>query len=1338
MKKIVLSLLTVFMFLSLSVVLVKANENATTVSLEDGVQIRTDGNNGLRWVANVENHVESNEYGFLFAKGDLAEVTVETVGVAEYVVDGVTAEEPVMSATMTKFPKSAAAQDISVVAYVLADGVYTYSNVVVRNLAEVAIAAKNTIDGEFVNAISEYVGENYKKTFTDAQGSLYYDNALYETNHLALAEEFIKDWNAKFGTELDAKTAFVTVSYDSPFRKSARSSGTDATTSGLYKFFNDEKMSVKWGWLLDYILEELKSGVGYDPCKYQIEVIRGAENTNTSNWYYGFNTVSYIQSIFNAKGTSAGSGQFKFENSPEKLTLISKYNNQVYTNGLYSKFIAKEGEIQLPAIAEKTGYTSKWMLGENSYVGNDNYVLEAETNYLFVRKYTPITYSVKFYNGEEQLTTLSTTYNVENEVTLPQLELDGYNFLGWYADPSLSGDSVTTITTGTTGDKIYYAKVEEATYANVNVTLDANGGYFPLEYASNIETLGEYSNTGLASGIYFCDTAVTSNNSLRWQYKALLQYDSSLNAYKVVAVDGATAGINTVATNAGVTWTHAIASSSIKVNTQYNVGDYIIFLKTPALKDKELKYIKTNDPSNAYPTSLNMVLSEPTSLIVPTHNYYTFTGWKSSVDDSVVTTYPGYSSNPGDITYTAQWVTQLQSVTVNFDTNGGAFVNYNTVDEAIADFLKDYNKARGKSHTIDTFYALGSWTEVSDASLFLYNETYKAKWTWLVNYIAGVAGGSNKAAFVNFYNYTSQSELNAANSNYIYCIAYELRGWVGQSKYSKNTNFVTADYSSASVQSAFNAANTLPTSYVYTDPCTLPKPFKQGYTFKGWYTNESLTGDAVTTYPGYYTNPGVITYFAKWSSSIVVTYDTDPFTEVDNSIQLNAAILGELVGNFVWESKNTSIATVDQTGLVTGVKEGTVDIYVYDSGDPSVNLTVSISVIAEGLSDIFSIISEAHNNQVYSRSQLGIGAGTPVYYTDIYGSVSKILFNDSLVIDTTYANSEVDDYNTMRSLEFVTVHYTGNMSTGADALANAKYFASDNSTSIHYTTGNDGVYQALTHDKGAWHAGDSASVDHVGYFTWNATGVAYDGADLLHIEWSASNDFYFEINGKKTSIKLPSTYNYSSRNTDHIFNSNGTISSQSDYTGGAFSNRSAESFFNDWGFPVKVVNGEYYMGTTWWCYSQVHEGRICASGGNLNSIGIESCVDKGSDLWYTWQKTAQLVAKLCYDNNLGLERIRPHHAYTAKDCPQPMLENNMEIWWEFMDLVKYEYELLTKFSNYTISFVSNNTEYVSNTGRVIKVPEDDTVVSYTITLTDKTTGVSNSVTYFSTIPGSEG
>ena len=1334
MKKVFLSLLTIFMVLSLSVVLVKAAEE-TTVALEDGVQIRTDGNNGLKWVANVENHVEGNEYGFLFAQGDLAEVTIDTANVVNKAVEGVTLEEPVMSATMVKFPKNAATQDISVVAYVLVDGIYTYSNVVVRNLAEVAVAAKNTIDGEFVNSVAQYVGENYKKTFTDAQGSLYFDNALYETNHKVLASEFINDWNTLFSTELVAESAFTGGSNSTWYKSAKTSSQTSWENSKLKEFFQNEAMYAKWGWLLNYIACELSTGTGHGFAVSQANaIINNVEDT--ANWYYSGHLCSFIMSTMCGDYASSGWGSFSFSKHPTVLGLIGNYNNTIYTKNQNCSFVNISGEIALPEIEHKAGYSSNWIIGENSYVGNDNYVLEAETNYLFVRKYTPITYSVKFYNGEEELTALSTTYNVEKEVTLPTLELDGYNFLGWYADPSLSGEPVTTIATGTTGDKVYYAKVEEEVYANVNVTFDTNGGYFPLEYSSNIQEFATYSNSGLASGIYFCDTGVLSNNSLRWQYKVLLQFEESSNAYKVVAVDAAKASANNAASAAGVTWTHAISSSSSNIATQYTVGDYIIFLKTPTLGDSNLKYVVTSDPSNAYPTSYSMTLSEPTTLIVPSHKSYTFVGWKSSLDESVIYEFPGYSSNPGDITYTAQWESNYQNVNVTFDTNGGAFVKYDTVDDAIADFLKDYNTARNKSHTPETFYALGSWGEISDASLFLYNSNYKEKWTWLVNYIAGVAGGSNKNAFKNFYNYSSQSELNAANGNYIYSVAYELRGWVGQAKYSQNANFVSGDYSSESVKSAFNTANTLPTCYVYTDPCALPIPFRQNYAFKGWYTNEEFTGDAVTTYPGYYINPGDVTYYAKWSSTIFIEYDTDPFTEVGNSIQLNAKILGELIGNFVWESKNTSVATVDQNGLVTGVKEGTATIYVYDSGDPHVNLIIEISVVSAGLSDLFSIISDAHNNTVFNRDNLGIGAGTPVYYTNVYGSVSKILYNQPLNIDKTYATTDVDDFDTLRSLEFITVHYTGNMSVGADARANAQYFASENNTSIHYTTGNDGVYQALTHDKGAWHAGDSASVNQVGYFTWNKTGVKYDGGDLLKIKWTASDDFYFEINGKKTSIKLPSTWNYNSRNTDHVFNSDGTISSKSSYAY-SFSNRSPESFFNDWGFPVKVENGEYYMGTTWWCYSQVHEGRICGSGGNLNSIGIESCVDKGSDLWYTWQLTAKLVAKLCYENNLGFERIRPHHAYTAKDCPQPLLENNMEIWWEFMDLVKYEYELLTKFSDYNITFVSNNNEFISNNGRVIKVPEDDTVVSYTVTLTHKTTGTANSVTYFTTIPGSK-
>jgi N-acetylmuramoyl-L-alanine amidase CwlA len=157
------------------------------------------------------------------------------------------------------------------------------------------------------------------------------------------------------------------------------------------------------------------------------------------------------------------------------------------------------------------------------------------------------------------------------------------------------------------------------------------------------------------------------------------------------------------------------------------------------------------------------------------------------------------------------------------------------------------------------------------------------------------------------------------------------------------------------------------------------------------------------------------------------------------------------------------------------------------------------------------------------------------------------------------------------------------------------------------------------------------------------------------------------------------------------------------------------------------------MGTTWWAYTQVYEGRICSTGGNYNSIGIESCVNKGSDLWYTWQLTAQLVARLMDANDLDITRVRGHHFYTAKDCPQPMLANDQEIWYEFLELVEAEYELLTKYSDYEITFESHNPEILDNNGRIIKQPSETTCVTYTLTFTKD--GNSQSITLGSMVQG---
>ena len=114
------------------------------------------------------------------------------------------------------------------------------------------------------------------------------------------------------------------------------------------------------------------------------------------------------------------------------------------------------------------------------------------------------------------------------------------------------------------------------------------------------------------------------------------------------------------------------------------------------------------------------------------------------------------------------------------------------------------------------------------------------------------------------------------------------------------------------------------------------------------------------------------------------------------------------------------------------------------------------------------------------------------------------------------------------------------------------------------------------------------------------------------------------------------------------------------------------------------------------------EGRICSNGGNRNSIGIESCVNEGSDLWYTWQKTAMLVADIMYRHNLDITRVKGHHFYSAKNCPQPFLEHDLRLWDEFIEVVKAEYAKIVSFSDYNIVFNSDS-EYVKEYGRIIVI-----------------------------------
>lgn len=454
-------------------------------------------------------------------------------------------------------------------------------------------------------------------------------------------------------------------------------------------------------------------------------------------------------------------------------------------------------------------------------------------------------------------------------------------------------------------------------------------------------------------------------------------------------------------------------------------------------------------------------------------------------------------------------------------------------------------------------------------------------------------------------------------------------------------------------------------------------------------------------------------------------YVTGEFVEnswvMENEYLEIKAIINDPLAELIWSSSDESIALVDD-GVVSAIKPGTVVIKATSSQEDNLYLEFKVTVLSNEEADIIKYIAKSNNANIFTDYGLLIG-GT--YTADIYGSVSKLLNEKYEINDKYYAIQQEKDSNgkfvktnfgpVKDSIEFITVHYTGNMAKGANANANASYFSNGgNGTSIHYVTGNDGIYSSLDEKYVGFHAGDSTDVK----FEWFATGVKHKDSDPLYPVWGISSDSYFTINGEKTSIKTPYDNGYT-KNGKVLHKGNGQVTDS--------------KWINDMGLPFKVVDGQYYMGTTWWCHTQILEGRICSKGGNNNSIGIESCVNEGSDLWYTWQKTARLVADIMVRNNLDITRVVGHHFFSAKNCPQPMLENNLRIWNEFIKLVEAEYERITTFKDYEITFKSNNPDIIDDRGRVIAVPDVTTCVTYTVTC--KKGSEVKQITLSSIVPG---
>ena len=315
-------------------------------------------------------------------------------------------------------------------------------------------------------------------------------------------------------------------------------------------------------------------------------------------------------------------------------------------------------------------------------------------------------------------------------------------------------------------------------------------------------------------------------------------------------------------------------------------------------------------------------------------------------------------------------------------------------------------------------------------------------------------------------------------------------------------------------------------------------------------------------------------------------------------------------------------------------------------------------------------------------------------------SVSKFLFEDIDIIDNFAPKGQVNRPGNKYEKHYICVHDTGDHTFGAhkwsDIVKNAKIGKRDYVASFQYVVGNDGYYHNIPDDEVAHHAGDGHTEESL--FGVIASGVIIEQKKIDKInkpKIEINEEGYFTIDGEVSKIKAPTNST-----------NNGKILTTKD--------------INDLGiyYELKEIDKhkyEYYLGRTW--YNPIFE-KISNYGGNFNSIGIESCVNVNTDVYYTWQKVAKLVAKLMQDNSLTIDAVVQHHYFSGKNCPQTTRTANL--WDYFKSLVLIEYQMLQyKNQGYSFELKPENLEYINEKGRVLKKVEFPITINYSIIVKDK-------------------
>ena len=467
----------------------------------------------------------------------------------------------------------------------------------------------------------------------------------------------------------------------------------------------------------------------------------------------------------------------------------------------------------------------------------------------------------------------------------------------------------------------------------------------------------------------------------------------------------------------------------------------------------------------------------------------------------------------------------------------------------------------------------------------------------------------------------------------------------------------------------------------------LKTPTKEGFAFDGWYEGDKKI-EKISENRNYNLK-------AKWIEAlpqeITLNYQSD-YEEVyfDDVIQLEYSVLPLGCDDAItWKVTPRTYGRVDENNVLTFDKGGTYEVTAISAADSGIKAKITIEV-----KDYRNPYRFMDSLQVKTISAKPVTSFQSTHNTETFvlGSVVYFLFEEVKVIENMVPEGKGNRPGKTSTsgipfvLKYVTVHDVG--FTGSAQVTSNNCVNSSSSTSWHYSIGNDGVYQSLPLDEVGYHAGDGTTVA----LKFTDTGIkAPTGDDTPAVVTINQTTGVFEMNGEQTTIVAP-------------LSEWGTIvkNEQLPYTG-----------INNY---VDPETGTYWISNTHWDKTYDTLGNY---GGNLNSIGIETSVLEGSNLYYTWELTAKTIAtKILKPKGLLPRDVKQHNTFSGKDCPMTMRHANM--WEEFMKHVEGEYYAAMYYPTvygWTFEF-SSDSEYLKPNGMVDHLPDQETEVSYSITMSN--------------------